>query len=239
MSSRTSAAFPQGRYSRPSPSTIPLRIVTFTDEEGGSWSFDFTELAGPARVDRRFGRGGRCGFVSRWAVAYPDDGRGRGEYGPPARSVLDRRVSRGGFWSLTSPQRSGGRGGNLGRRRRGGLGRSIRPPPSCRVAEASGTTRRAYARRHPNPESACRRTMRTAGREFTVFKPRRKRRFGRLRRGSPTICRLWTGSMRFRRTRRLRRLRSTRGALDIGVSAGVPIAPRSDARNACRSESGE
>lgn len=48
MSSRTAAAFPQGRYSRPSTLDDSLRIVTFTDEEGGSWSFDFTDLAGSA-----------------------------------------------------------------------------------------------------------------------------------------------------------------------------------------------
>ncbi|HRD11640.1 MAG TPA: dihydrofolate reductase family protein [Mycobacterium sp.] len=50
MSSRTAAALPQGRYSRPAPLDESLRIVTFTDEDGGSWSFDFTELAGPADV---------------------------------------------------------------------------------------------------------------------------------------------------------------------------------------------
>ena len=50
MSSRTAAAFPQGRYSRPAALDDSLRIVTFTDEDGGSWNFDFTELAGPASL---------------------------------------------------------------------------------------------------------------------------------------------------------------------------------------------
>ena len=50
MSSRTAAAFPQGRYSRPAPLDESLRIVTFTDEDGGSWNFDFTDLAGPASL---------------------------------------------------------------------------------------------------------------------------------------------------------------------------------------------
>jgi len=50
VSSRTAAAFPQGRYSRPAPLDESLRIVTFTDEDGGSWNFDFTDLAGPASL---------------------------------------------------------------------------------------------------------------------------------------------------------------------------------------------
>lgn len=44
MSARTSASLPKGRYSRPSRTNDALRALTFTEEDGGSWTFDFSDL---------------------------------------------------------------------------------------------------------------------------------------------------------------------------------------------------
>ena len=96
MSSRTAAAFPQGRYSRPAPLDETSRIVTFTDEDGGSWNFDFTDLAGPASLIDDLIEAVIAGS-SLVDGGAPGRRSSRGEHGPATRSVLDRRVSRGGF----------------------------------------------------------------------------------------------------------------------------------------------
>jgi hypothetical protein len=47
---RTAATLPTGRYSRPSRTDDTLRVVRFTDEDGGSWTFDFGDLTAPAAL---------------------------------------------------------------------------------------------------------------------------------------------------------------------------------------------
>lgn len=43
--SRTSAALPAGKYSRPARTDDTLRVISFTDEDGATWKFDFSDLA--------------------------------------------------------------------------------------------------------------------------------------------------------------------------------------------------
>jgi hypothetical protein len=45
--SRTAATLPSGKYSRPSRTDDALRVVSFTDEDGASWDFDFSDLTAP------------------------------------------------------------------------------------------------------------------------------------------------------------------------------------------------
>jgi len=50
--SRTAATLPPGKYSRPSRVDEALRVVSFTDEDGATWDFDFSDLAAaPGLVD--------------------------------------------------------------------------------------------------------------------------------------------------------------------------------------------
>ncbi|MDD4866228.1 MAG: hypothetical protein PHQ28_03615 [Mycobacterium sp.] len=42
--SRTAATLPAGKYSRPARTDDTLRAVSFTDEDGATWSFDFSDL---------------------------------------------------------------------------------------------------------------------------------------------------------------------------------------------------
>lgn len=41
---RTAATLPTEKYSRPPRTDDTLRVVSFTDEDGGSWAFDFSDL---------------------------------------------------------------------------------------------------------------------------------------------------------------------------------------------------
>ena len=42
--SRTAATLPTGKYSRPPRTDPSLRVVSFTDEDGAQWDFDFSDL---------------------------------------------------------------------------------------------------------------------------------------------------------------------------------------------------